>query len=142
MGECEPRGMQKRAIESLHGADVAWHAPMHTTVERVAHNRMADRAEVHANLMGAPRVNGDLAEGQPRKMFRARDPRHGVPGMLGASRHLLPMRRIAADRRIDAASRLDDAPDERNVFLLDLAILELPCQFLMSGVVLRDDHHT
>ena len=36
---------------------------------------------------------------------------------------------------------LHDAPDERDVFLLDLAIVELPRQFLVRGVVLGHDHH-
>jgi hypothetical protein len=49
--------------------------------------------------------------------------------------------RVASDRRDRSASRLHDSPDERDVFLLDLAIVELPRQLEVRGVVLRHDHH-
>ena len=35
---------------------------MDATVHRVADNRMADRAQVHANLMCSSRVNGDSCQ--------------------------------------------------------------------------------
>ena len=57
-----------------------------------------------------------------------------------ARRHLLAIRRIAADRRVNPAPGLHDAPDQRDVFLLDLAIVKLARQLLMRGVVLGDDH--
>ena len=50
---------------------------------------------------------------------------------------------IDADRgrwRVDAPPRLHVAPHERDVFLLDLAVVKLSRQFLVRGVVLRDDH--
>ena len=40
---------------------------------------------------------------------------------------------IAADRRVDPAPRLHDAPDQRDVFLFDLAIVELPRQLLVRA---------
>ena len=42
------------------------------------------------------------------------------------ARHLLPVAGIAADRRVDPPSRLHLAPDERDVLLLDFAIVKLP----------------
>ena len=51
--------------------------------------------------------------------------------------------RSFASRPIGASMRragVDDAPDERDVFLLDFAIVELARQFLMRRVVLGDDH--
>ena len=47
---------------------------------------------------------------------------------------------IAADRRVDPPARLHLAPDQRDVFLLDLAIVKLPRQLLVRGVVLGDHH--
>ena len=41
---------------------------------------------------------------------------------------------------IDAASGLHDAPDQREVFLLDLTVVELPRERLVRPIVLRDDH--
>ena len=48
--------------------------------------------------------------------------------------------RIAADRRVDPAPGLHDAPDERDVFLLDFAIVKLPRELLVRRVVLGHDH--
>ncbi len=42
---------------------------------------------------------------------------------------------------VDAASGLDDAPDERDVFLLDLAVVELTGELAMRRVILRGHHH-
>ena len=47
---------------------------------------------------------------------------------------------IASDRRVDAASRHHLAPHERDIFLLDLAIVELTRELLVRLVVLRNDH--
>ena len=57
-----------------------------------------------------------------------------------ARRHLLAVRRIAADRRVDAPPGLHHAPDQRDVFLLDLAVVKLPRQLLVRRVVLGDHH--
>ena len=64
MREHEPRGVQKRALEVRHGAKVARHAPAHAAVERIADDRMADRAEVHTNLVRPAGVNRDLRQRQ------------------------------------------------------------------------------
>src|SRR5215468_6021878 len=52
------------------------------------------------------------------------------------------MDRIATDRRVDAAAGLHDAPDERDVLFLDLAIVKLARELLVRGVVLGDNQHT
>ena len=141
MRERQPRGVQERPLEPLHGADVARHAPVHAAVQRVADDRVADGAQVHADLMRPAGVDRHLAERQPRQVMRAGDPGHRLARVLGARRHLLPVRRVAADRRVDAAAGLHHAPHERDVFLLDLAIVELTRQLLVRGVVLGDHHH-
>ena len=102
---------------------------------------MADGAEVHADLMGPAGVDRHLAQRHARQMMRAGDARHRAARAACARRHLLPVHRIAADSRIDAAAGLDDAPHERDVFLLDLAIVKLPRQLLVRRVVLGDHHH-
>ena len=51
------------------------------------------------------------------------------------------MDRIAADRHVDPLALLHEPPHERDVSLLDLAIVKLPRQLLVRGVVLRHDHH-
>ena len=114
---------------------------MDAAVERVADDRMADRAQVHANLVRAAGVNRDLRQRQRRvELLGADDARHRLAAAPRARRHLLPVGRIAADRRVDPASRLHHAPDQRDVFLLDLAIVKLPRELLVRGVVLGDDH--
>ena len=122
-------------------ADVAGNAPMDAAVQRIADDRMADGAEMHADLMRAARVNGHLAKRQARQVERAGDSRDRFARASRSRGHLLTMDRIAADRGVDAAAGLHDAPDERDVFLLDFAIVKLPRELLMRGIVLRDDHH-
>ncbi len=75
-------------------------------------------------------------------MPREGDPRHRAARPPGAGRHLLPVLRIAADGLVDPPPGLDDAPDERDVFLLDFPVLKLPCQLLVGLIVLGDDHQS
>jgi hypothetical protein len=65
-----------------------------------------------------------------------------VPRAACPRGHLLPVGRITPDRRVDAAPGLDEAPDERDVFLVHFAVFELPRQLLVCAIGLRDDHHT
>ena len=46
-------------------------------------------------------------------------------------RHLLPIDRIAADGQVDPRASLHHAPDQRDILLFDLAIVELPSQLGM-----------
>ena len=142
MREHEPRGVQKRPLEMRDRAQVAGHAPVDAAVERVADDRMADRAQVHADLVRAAGVDRHLRERQRRRRTaRARTMRVTASRLRRARADIfLRFDRIAADRRVDAPARLHLAPDERDVFLLDLAIVELPRQLLVRRVVLGDDH--
>ena len=139
--EDQPRGVQERPLQPLHGADVTGHAAVHAAVHRVADDRVPDRAQVHANLVRAAGVDRHLAQGQAWQRHGAGDARDRVPGMLGAGRHLHPVGGITADCRVDAPPRLHHAPHQRDVLLLDLAIVELARQLLMGGIVLGHDHH-
>ena len=59
--ERQPRGVEERAFEVRDGAKVAGHAAMHAAVERVADDRMADGAQVDADLVRAAGVDGHAA---------------------------------------------------------------------------------
>ena len=74
------------------------------------------------------------------EMTRPRHARDGTARAARPRRHLLPILFVASDRRIDPASRVDDAPDERDVFLFDFAVAKLPRQLLVGLVVLGDHH--
>src|SRR6516225_6081052 len=58
MLEGQTTGVQERPFEVCDRTNVAPDATPDATVERVTHDRMPDRAEVHADLMGAARVDG------------------------------------------------------------------------------------
>src|SRR4029079_2200538 len=103
----EPRCVQERALEALPRANVARHASMDAAVERVAHDRVADGAQMHADLMRPSCMNRHLTEREAWQMMRTGDPRHRFTRMLRARRHLLPVRRVPAYRRVDAAAGLD-----------------------------------
>ncbi len=123
----------------MHRAHVAGHVATDAAVERIADDRMADRAQMHADLVRAAGMDRDLRQRHRRiEMFGSNDPRHRLAASSRARRHLLSIARIAPDRRVDPSSRLHDAPDERDVFLLDLAIVKLPRELFVRGVVLGD----
>ena len=137
----EPLGVQKRPRQPLHRAQLVRHAAMHAAVERVADDRMADAAEMHANLVRAPGRNRDAQQRQPGHVPRPGDAGHRRSRAPRAGRDLLAMHRIAADRNVDALALLHQSPHQRDVLLLDFAIVKLARQLLVRGVVLGDDHH-
>src|SRR5688572_4660430 len=104
---------------------------------------MADRAEVHANLVCPSRVNGDAGQGQrAAEMLGADDPRDGFAAAPCPCRHLLTVHRISADRLIDAASGLHLAPYEGRIDFFNLSILELSAKLYVGRIVLGDDHQS
>ena len=110
---------------------------------RVPDNGMADRAQVHADLVRASGVQSPPAPASRPAAVALRTIRVTADACAsGPGRHLLPVVRIAADRRVDPPAGLHDVPTQRDVFLLDLAILKLPRQLVVRAVVLRDDHQT
>ena len=141
MFEHEARGMQKRPVETRHDAQIAWNAPVYAAVERIPDDRMTDGAQVDANLVGPPGQDRDMRQRQGApKVFGADDPRDRLAAPSGARRHFLAVHRVATDRRVDSASGLHLAPDERDVLFLDLAVVKLPGQLLVSHIVLGDHH--
>src|SRR5690349_1113522 len=49
---------------------------------------------------------------------------------------------VTSDRILEPKPGSHAAPHERDVLLLDFAVVELPRQFAVSAVMLRDHHHS
>src|SRR5688572_2761962 len=95
-------------------------------VQRIADDRMSDRAEVHTDLVGPARMDREVRERERRpKPLGPHNAGDGLAAAAGLRRHSFPVRRIAADRRIDAAASLDQSPDESDVLFLHLSLAKL-----------------
>src|ERR1051326_4735835 len=114
---------------------------MDAAVRGITDDRMPDGAEVHADLMGASGGNCDVEQRHAPQMFGLGHPRDRASGAARAGGHPLPMVGVAADCGVDSSPLLDQTPYQRDVFLLDFTIVELPRQVLMCAVVLGRDHH-
>src|SRR5262245_13018388 len=111
MRESQARRMEEWALEVSDGTEVSGNAAVHAAVKCVADDRVPDRAEVHANLMSPAGMDRDSGQRQSSAgRFGPDNASHSLPASASARRHLLPVRRIAADRLVDAAAGLDDAP--------------------------------
>jgi hypothetical protein len=51
----QARGVEERSLQALDGAKVSCGPAMHSSVCRITHNRMANRAQMDADLMRAAR---------------------------------------------------------------------------------------
>ena len=143
MLEDQPRRVQKRTLEPGHGAQVAGHAPVHASIQGISDDRVADRAQVDADLVGPACLNRDPRERQrAAQVLGANDPRDRFAAASRTRRHFLAVHRVAANRRVDPPSGLYLAPDERVVLLLDFAVAKLAGELLVRRVVLRDDHQS
>jgi hypothetical protein len=126
MCERQPCSMKKRTREMRDGAEIAGDASVHAPIKGIADYRMPDGAQVDTNLVRTSRVNRDVRERQDDAEFVGLDdPRDRLPAAPRFRGHFFSIRRIAPDRRIDATASLYLAPDERDVFLFDLAIAKL-----------------
>jgi hypothetical protein len=95
---------------------------------------------MHTDLMRASRRNGYMKKGHAAQALGSRNSGYGGPGTTRTRRHLLTMNGIAPDGGIDSTPGLDEAPDERNVFLLDLAIVKLTRELGVGSVVFGNHH--
>ena len=59
MRKSEARRVQERTLQMSDRLGITGHTPMYASVYGIADNRVSDRAEVHANLMGSPGMNRD-----------------------------------------------------------------------------------
>src|SRR5262245_10983458 len=117
--EDEPRSMQERSLQVGHRPDVARYAAMDAAVQRIADDRMSDGAEMHPDLMGPARVDGDLAQRQSGQVDGSRNAGDGFARAARARRHLLAVDRVTADGRVDPSAGLHHSPYEGDVLLLD-----------------------
>src|SRR6266699_1242499 len=108
----------------------------------VAHDRVSDVRQMHADLVGAPgaerhaqQVRLREARGHPNVRDRVAPPRE--------HRHALAIRGMARDRRLDVHGALRKvAPRERRVHALDLAPLDHAREAAVREVGLRDKQQT
>src|SRR5262249_61887270 len=87
---------------TLGGSEPQPHSRV-SSIGAITHDRVAEMREVHANLMGAPGLEGDLERRAPPEALH--DP-PARPGRLPAAahhRHALAMPRVTPDRSIDQA---------------------------------------
>jgi len=127
--------VQERAVEPGHGAQVAGDAPVHAPIQGISDDRMPDRAQMDADLMGPSCLDRDSRERQgAAQVLGADDPRDRFAAAPRARRHFLAVHRVAANRRVDPPSGLHFAPDERVVLLLDFAVAKLAGEGRLTAV--------
>ena len=140
--ERQARRVQERAGQPAGRRQPARRPPARAAVERVAHDRVPGLAQMDANLV---RASGADAARERATRRRAARPRGSCVTAVRARRARVDIfcrcARIAADRAVDRLAGARRAPDEREVFLVDFAIVKLPRERAMRAVVLRDDHH-
>src|SRR5262249_19322395 len=137
----EFRRVQKRPLEMRDGADVARDMPTDTAVDGIAHDRVADRAEVNPNLMGATRVNGHSGQRQRRvERLGADDSGERFTASTAARRRFLAVRFVASEGRVDAPSRMHHSPDQGHILLLHFTFTELARELFVRAIVLGDHH--
>ena len=132
VGEGQPLGVQERPRQALHGPDV------------VRRRGCGRRRRAQSPTIGWPMALrctriwwvrpvaiATRISVTPGSCLRPGDAGHGGAGPARARRHLLAVHRVAADRQVDALAVVHHAPDQRDVFLLDLAVVELARQLLV-----------
>ena len=142
MFEREAPSVQERPLERREHPVVGREAAPHPAVEGVARDGVADACQMHADLVGAAGGDGDGGQGQAAQPLGARDPGDGRAGAAGPRRYLPPVDGVAAERRVDAAPGVQQAPRQPQVRLVDLAVRELPGQPGVGRVVLGDHHQS
>src|SRR5688572_9873118 len=83
MSKHEAACMEKRPVEREDGTQIAGHAPAESSVHRVADDRVADLAQMHANLMCPPGCDRHVYERDARHVQRSgnsSDCRSRAPG--------------------------------------------------------------
>src|SRR6476660_5185092 len=103
---------------------------------------MTGFTEMHSDLMRASGSQTYAHKRDATEFVDLDDVGHRCTAAHRSTGHLQSMARTASDGGIQARASLDSAPDERLIFLFDFAIVELARELAVSGIVLRDDHHT
>lgn len=128
MDQAEAQGMQGLTWKALECLDQRWPGPLGRpgprAVRSIADQRMADRGEMDADLMGASGLELDTQQTMPSETFedsvaRARG------ASIGDHGHARALGRMAADRGVDPAPGDDLADHQRTILSMHLPSLEL-----------------
>ena len=131
VGEGEPVGVQELALEAV---------ALLAAVGRVAGQRVADRGEVGADLVGAAGLQARLEVGLGGEQLEHLEVGAGLPRGGAGDRHPVALPRGAADRRVDRPGARGEPPaGQRQVDALDLAPPHLLLQGGVGLVVAGDD---
>src|SRR5438309_11543475 len=111
MNEGERRGVQRVAVETGGRPRARF------SVDRIADDRMAQGREVNSDLVGPPRLQRDLEQGEFSESLEhpiAGDRPPAAPG--GHDGHPDPVSRLSADGRVyDVRVRLDAPMNQREI---------------------------
>ena len=112
-------------------------------VDPVADDRVADRGEVHADLVRAPRLRPRLDQRRARRSARRRVRRHRTRAPPSTTAMRWRSRGSRRDRRVDHALRAASACPRRARRTSSRRVRSLSCarQRVVRGVVLRDEDH-
>ena len=147
MEETEPPRVQGLAIQQHQfvrriAADLAPRDLRPAAVLAIAQHRAADVAQMDADLVRAAGLRKDADDGEtvePLADFVERL-RGAARRVVAADGHLLPLLRMHADGAVDEiAVAVRPAGDDREILLLDRAVLELEGQFVVRPVVAGDE---
>ncbi len=95
-------------------------------VERIADDRMADRLQVHADLVGATGLQAHAQQRRRRQRLRDLEVRDRLARGVGVGRVARAVPAVAADRCVDGAGAGRRAAlDERQVLALDAPLAQL-----------------
>jgi hypothetical protein len=96
--------------------------------------------QVHADLVGAPRLRPDLETREARDVLDHAPAAHRGARPRRTDGHLEPVRAVTSDRPLDRSfGTLEAPPDDRLVGLLDLAALEGGRERAVRAIRFRDE---
>ena len=125
------------AVQELAGEAVAPGMP----VARVARDRVADRGEVGADLVGAAGLQAHLDQGVRRQQLEHPEVGAGLARRAAANRPALGGPVVASQGGVDRpGSRARMALDQRQIGAPHLSRLDLPRQPAVGLVAARDEH--
>src|SRR5207245_5384839 len=111
-------------------------------VDAVADDRVAERGEVDAELMGPPGLRTQAQQRRPRQPLEDLELRDRGPWPPAAQAHPLPLVRMAPDRPVDDPARPRDASvHQSKVGFLDRALAELSREPLERRRRARDEQN-
>ena len=131
MEKPQPHRMKALALETRHG--------LFRPVHRVPQNGVADVRHVDPDLVGAPGLQSALHIGIAGEPLQHGPVGHRAPAARH-HRHLLPVRRVAADGGVHRAAVLPEIPDhDAPVNPGQGVVLKLGGELLVGEVVFRRD---